>query len=387
MRIALLGNPDSVHVQRWVRFLGSRGHDLLVLADPHTRTRLEGCRQEVVAWNPVLNVLAFWLTPRPHGNALWKSLLYRPRIAAFRPDVVHGFEAYYNGMATAWAGPFPKVLSPWGRDIFIDGTSGGLGGWMVGRALRGADRVTCNDESIAPFLTRTYGIEAEKIVAFSWGIDPGVFKKIDAEGLKGLREELGLGPGARVVLSPRKWGRLWGSDLLAKALPGVLAAAPEVVAVLIGPSVGSTEGLDLREELERRCDPGRLRWLAPNQSSGRMAELYSLAEVFVSAAPKDLLAQTILEGMGCGCFPVLSDLPAYAKHTKGGARALLTPAGDAKGLRETMIRALGDEGLRARAARLNIEAMRREEDASVNMAKLEGVYEQAIDSYRRARAR
>lgn len=383
MRIALLGNPDSLHVQRWVRYLGARGHDLLVVADPHTRTRLKACRQEVPAWSPLLKVLAFRLTPRPHGNALWKPWVYRPVVRTFGPDVVHGFEAYYNGLATAWSGPFPKVLSPWGRDIFFDGLAGGLPGWMVRRALRGVDRITCNDESIGPFLSERYGVEPERIVPFSWGIDLEVFQKADAKAVGGLREELGLGGKARVILSPRKWGRLWGSDQLVEALPGVLESEPEAVAVLIGPGEGQTEGAALRRELERRCEAGRLRWLTPDQSPARMAELFSLAELFVSAAPKDLLAQSILEGMACGCFPVLTDLPAYAKHARAGERALLAKPGDADGLREAMLQALGDGELRERASRLNLEAMRREEDARVNMARIEDVYAQAVEAHRR----
>jgi glycosyltransferase involved in cell wall biosynthesis len=387
MRIALLGNPDSLHVQRWTQFLVSRGHELLLVTDPHTRRRIEGCRQEVAAWNPALNFLAFRLTPRPHGNSLWKPWLYRPILASFRPDVVHGFEAYYNGLATAWAGRFPKVLSPWGRDIFFDGLSGGLAGWMVRRALRGVDRITCNDESIGSFLSGAYGIEAERIVPFSWGIDLKVFQKVDADRVIALRAELGLEAGARVIPSPRKWGRLWGSEQIAAALPGVLSAVREVVAVLIAPAAGDEAGAALRAELERGCDSGRLRWLPPDQPAQRMAELYSMAEIFVSAAPKDLLAQTVLEGMACGCFPVLSNLPAYARHARTGERALLFPAEDTAALGGAMIRALEDGPLRERAASLNIDAMRREEDASVNMLKMEDVYAGALAAHARDRRR
>ena len=104
MRLALLANPDNVHVQRWAKFLAGRGHEILLIADPHTSTRIEGVETRLARWNLLTNVLAFKLTPRPHGNSLWKAVHYRPILRRFRPDVVHGFEAYYNGLATAWAG-------------------------------------------------------------------------------------------------------------------------------------------------------------------------------------------------------------------------------------------------------------------------------------------
>jgi glycosyltransferase involved in cell wall biosynthesis len=383
MRIALLGNPDSLHVQRWVRFLTDRGHELLLLVDPHTQHRPAGCDIHEVQWNLVLNVLAFKLTPGPHGNSLWKPRLYRPQIAAFRPDVVHGFEAYYNGWATAWAGPFPKVLSPWGRDVYTDGVGGGLGGWMVHQALKRVDRITCNDESIGPFLKKAYGIAPEKIAPFSWGIDLRVFSKADAAAVEEGRKALGIEPGDRVILSPRKWGHQWGADRIVRALPRVLAAVPRSVAVLLGPAPANPEGPSLKRELEVACDPGRLRWVEPNQSPEAMAQLFSLAEVFVSAPPSDLLSLTILEGMACGCFPVLSELTAYAKHTADPRRAIRVDTSSPERLASALIEALENEALRENAALLNCQAMRREEDATINMQKMEGVYEEAIAAHRK----
>lgn len=383
MRIALLGNPDSLHVQRWVRFLSSRGHDLRLIVDPHTRARPAECEIAEVRWTLLLNILAFRLTPRPHGNALWKPWLYRPLITDFRPDVVHGFEAYYNGLATGGAGPYPKVLSPWGRDIFFDGRAGKLGGWMVRRALRDVDRITCNDESIAPFLEEIYGVPSEKVVPFSWGIDLDVFSEVDASEVEQAREALDIEPETPVILSPRKWGRLWGSDTIAAALPEVLQASPHAVAVLIAPTPEDEEALALKARLESACDSGRLRWLEPDQPAETMAALFSLADVFISTPPADLLAQTVLEGMACGCFPVLSRLEAYAKHAVDRKTALLVNAGDPAALAAALIEALGHAPLREKAARLNREAMRRSEDASVNMLKMEEVYAQAIEVHGR----
>lgn len=383
MRIALLGNPDNLHIRRWVRFLSSRGHRLLLIVDPHTQERPSECEVVIVEWNLILNILAFRLTPRPHGNSLWKPWLYRRLIAEFRPDVVHGFEAYYNGPATAGAGPYPKVLSPWGRDIFFDGRSGGLAGWMVRRALRHVDRITCNDESIAPFLEERYGIAARKIVPFSWGIDLDVFSGENAPGAESTRERFRIDPDAPVILSPRKWGHLWGSGRIAEALPEVLKASPRAVAVLMGPSPEDGESNAFKMQLENTCNRSQLRWLKPDQPPETMAALFAMADLFVSVPPADLLAQTVLEGMACGCFPVLSNLKAYSKHAVDGETALLVDHGDAQALASALTAALQNTSLRENASRLNREAMRRDEDASVNMKKMEEVYREAIEEKRR----
>lgn len=387
MRIALLGNPDSLHVRRWLGFLRGRGHALLLVADPHTRARPEGVEIAIPHWTILYNIAAFRLTPKPHGNSFWKPRLYRPLIAAFRPDVVHGFEAYYNGLATARSGPFPRVLSPWGRDIFFDARTPGLAGWMVRRALAGVDRITCNDPSIGPYLERELGVPAAKIRTFSWGADLTLFRPREQLEQEALRQRLDLNPASPILFSPRKWGRLWGSDRLAEALPRALAAVPGALAVLLGPAPGDAEGLVWKQALDRSPVGARLRWLDADQTPETMAGLFSVADLFVSAAPRDLLSSTVVEGMACGCLPVLTDLPAYAKYATHGETALLAGEGSADALADAMIRGLGDSALRARAAALNTERMRREEDASVNMLQMEDVYAESIAVFRAAHRR
>jgi L-malate glycosyltransferase len=394
MRIALLGNPDSLHVRRWIAFLRSRGHELLLVADPYTRSRPDGVRIAVPRWTLPLNVAAFRLTPRPYGNALWKPCLYRPLIADFRPDVVHGFEVYNNGLATAWSGPWPKVLSPWGKDVFIDANRNRFSGWMIRHALRRADRITCNDESIGPYLHERFGVPSERIRPFSWGVDLATFTPRRGDGPNALRHEpegssvlreLDLPPAAPLLFSPRKWGALWGADRVAGALPAVLSEVPDLHVILMGPLPSDPAARALQSRLNAEPFASRLHWIEPAQPSDTMARLFQLAGAFVSAAPCDLLSQTILEGMAVGCFPVLSDLPAYAKYARNGETALLV-RGDSPGdWSRALIRALRDEPLRHRAADINIARMRREEDASRNMLRIETVYEESIAAFRSRR--
>jgi L-malate glycosyltransferase len=381
MRIALLGNPDSLHVRRWLRFLHARGHTILLVADPHTRARPEGIQIAVPHWPLPLKIAAFRLTPRPYGNALWKPCLYRPLIAAFRPDVVHGFEATYSGLATAWSGPWPKVLSPWGRDIYVDANRGRLPGWMIRHALHRADRITCNDESIGPYLRERFGLPLDKIRPFSWGVDLATFAPRDDASIAAERSELGIPPGAPVVFSPRKWGSNWGAERIARALPDILAEVPDAHVVLISPLPSHPDGRALRDRLNREPFAAKLHWLDPDQSPDRMARLFALADAFVSAAPRDLLSLTILEGMAVGCLPVLSDMPAYRKYARDGETALLVRGDSPEAWAAAVIRALRDESLRREASAENRERMRREENAATNMPKMEEIYREAIGAF------
>lgn len=390
MRLALLADPDNIHVRRWVGFLHSRGHELMVIADPHTSGRLEGVDVRTPRWNLATKALAFRLTPRPHGNALFKAIHYRPIIAGFRPDVVHGFEAYYNGLATAWAGPYPTVLTPWGNDVYDVGSKGGLGRWIVKRALRGVDRITTNDETMPDYLEREFGIPRRSVPAFSWGVDLNVFRAFgnrDGEAAGAWRRELVIDARAPVVFHPRNLHPYWGADAVVDAIGEVAASVPAAVFIM-----AAWEDRDgFRTKMKRRAEElgvaGSIRWIERFLSPAEMAQLYNLADVFISVPKTDLLASSVLEGMACGALPVVADRPAYRKHLRDGENALVVDDLSPAILGGAIARALGDRALLTRATEINVARIAEQEDAQVNMKKMEEVYAAAIESYAQRKRR
>lgn len=385
MKIALLANPDHLHVQRWTDFLHRRGHQILIVADPHARAELPGVETHRAEWKFLSNLLAFRLTPAPHGNSLWKCLHYRPIIQRFGPDVVHGFEAYYNGLATAWAGPYPKVLTPWGKDVHFDAFQGRLWHWIVRRAVRGVDCLTTNDETMPAYLAEVFGVPPERTIAFSWGVDLGVFNPGQASGAAEWRTRLDISESAPVIFSPRKFNPYWGSEAIIEAVPAVLAEIPEAIFVFMA----TEDRAGFRSAMQARAGElgvaPSVRWIEQWIRPDQMADLYNLAQAFVSIPHTDLLAMSVLEGMACGCLPILADHPAYGRHVRHetgcGPNALLLPEISPPALAEAIIKGLGDAPLRESAAKFNADRMKTLEDASVNMAKIEDVYAAAIERF------
>jgi len=380
MRIALLANPDNVHVQRWVDFLRARGHELLVIADPHTHARLPDVDIEIPKWGVLSNILAFRLTPKPHGNALWKWLHYRPIIRRFNPDVVHGFEAYYNGLATAWSGGFPTVLTPWGKDVHHDAFKGPLWKWIVTRALRGVDLITTNDDSMQDYLNREFGIAREKVQPFSWGVDLSIFNPDHGDAADDLRGELGIGERDPVVFSPRKFHPYWGAEIIVQAIPKILARRPSLKIILLAPDEDEFKS-EMMARIETMGVASSVRWIESRVEPRRMAELFNLADAFISIPRTDLLAMTVLEGMACGCFPILLDHPAYRKHAPRQAgnemNAIMLPEATPEALATAVEEAIHGNESRFAAADYNVERMMKTEDAAENMLQIEAVYERA----------
>lgn len=393
MKIAILGNPDSVHVRRWTRFLAARGHELLLIADPHTTARPPEARVEVAQWSLPAKILAFRLTPRPHGNALWKHLAYRPLLREFRPDVVHGFEAHYSGPAVARAGPFAKVLTPWGKDVHADAFRGPIWNRVVRMGLAGAHRISTNDPTMPEYLNAAFGVAREKVRAFSWGVDPTIFRPGPPDEGAARRRALAIDADAPVVFSPRRFDPYWGADRIVDAIAPVVAAVPGTVFVFAAGERDADFHRRATERIAREGLASSVRLVEEKLSPAEMAATFRAADAFVSIPRTDLLATTVLEGLACGCAPILADLPAYRIHaplaTPGGRPNARTvpPDGDAGSLAAATIDVLRDPEGSAAASEFNVERMLRLEDERANMAEMETVYREAIEASESSRKR
>ena len=348
MRITLIANPDNLHVRRWIDFLAGRGHELTLVTDPFTAARPAACRSIVLPrWNLLTNILAYKLTPKPYGNNLWKFLHVRPLVRASRPEVVHGFEAFNNGLATAWAGPYPRVLTPWGVDVHHDAFASPLGRFCVTRAVRGVDMVSTNDETLATFLAERFGVAPERVRAFTWGVDLDIFSSTLSGAAQRWRRELDIPAAAPVVLSSRNFLAYWGIDLLLDAVPAVLRERPEAVLVFLRGAGGDPEYLAAaRRRAQTEGWAGSVRFVERVLEPAELAGLFNLAEAFVSIPRTDLLAQTVLEGMACGCLLVLADHVQYRKHARPGENAVVLKAYSAAGVAGALLEALGNAPLR-----------------------------------------
>jgi len=91
------------------------------------------------------------------------------------------------------------------------------------------------------------------------------------------------------------------------------------------------------------------------------------ADIYVSMSSSDGTSTSLLEAFSAGLFPILSDIPAnrewLATH---GCMGILVPVGDAQALELAMIEAIGDPERRSRAARHNLDIVRKLADARTN---------------------
>ena len=167
---------------------------------------------------------------------------------------------------------------------------------------------------------------------------------------------------------PRK-----GLPVLLRAVPAVLEQVPGARFLIAGR--GDSAADQVREALGDRSDAVEL--IGP-VSDEEKASL--LASVDVYCAPQtggESFGIVLVEAMSAGALVVASDMGAFTRMLDDGAAGVTFRTGDSDDLAATLLRVLGDPGLRARVVQAAARVVRRYDWSAVT-ARVLTVYEMAI---------
>ncbi len=111
-----------------------------------------------------------------------------------------------------------------------------------------------------------------------------------------------------------------------------------------------------------------------------MAAFLNLAEVFVSVPRSDLLSISVLEGMACGCVPILADLLAYKSRVVHGENGFMVLPENHSELAECILRALNEPETRIAFCEKNVELVRTKDSWRHNAPILLDLYRTLMDN-------
>lgn len=361
MRLCFVANPNSVHVQRWVRYFAGRGHELHVI----------NARRTPAPPLPGVAVYQARIPNIPRLRNLALGLAIRRLVRRIRPDVLHAHQVSPDGWLAAMAGFHPLLITAWGSDLFLGPKVGTRFSVLIRWALRRADYVTCVSDSLAQ-VARALGADPGRLEVAPWGIDTGTF--YPAEPDPALRAEIGLEPGP-VVLTIRAMRPVYNPLDVARAMPLVLDRVPDAQFVIR--TYGHQPELlgRFRSTVREMGAAAAVRYVGDLPDDRAIANLYRLADVAVSVPSSDGMPLSVLEAMGCGAVPVLSDLPSLREWVRDGREGLFVPLGDVEAIAAAIVRLVADEPLRREMRAQGQELIRSHADSRVWMARAEAIYE------------
>jgi glycosyltransferase involved in cell wall biosynthesis len=138
---------------------------------------------------------------------------------------------------------------------------------------------------------------------------------------------------------------------------------------------------ELHRQLEEAHCGDHVRFVNEFLSDHQMAAALNLADAYLSVPRTDLLSLSVLEGMACGCLPIVADLPAYRTRLTDTENAVVIPQPvTADSVAEACLAVAGHPQWIPRFAERNVARVQREDNWSLNARKMEDVYHWAIEN-------
>lgn len=365
LRLAYVGDPNSIHVRRWMTFFAERGHGVTLLEgfgaaiEPGLDERI-GVERFTAARSRIPGIGA-----RRTGAAL------RAVLARVGPDILHAHFVRRFGWQAASAGFHPFVLSGWGSDVLVKGLRTRRVRWRDRRALSAADLVTVTNAFMRDAIVAN-GAEASRVALVQHGVDTDRFKP--GAGGEAFRSALGIGT-APLVLSPRAIRPLYRHETV---LAAFAAATNDAILVMSALDADPVTLASVHRQAGELGIADRVRIL-DRIAADQLPDAYRAAAVVVSVPQSDSFPVTLQEAMSSGVPLVVGDLPPTRAVLDPLLPEALVPIGDVAATSARLRQTLSlDAAARERVASILRGWAVREADYATNMRRMERLYRELL---------
>ena len=309
MRILFVSDAASIHTQRWLEFFRDRGDDV-----------------HVASFRPA-NIPGITVHSLP-GSRFGRIgyLLAIPYLRCLRerlkPNINHAQYVTSYGFLSAAAGLRPLILTAWGTDVLLSPRYSWVMRWIVGYAVRSADRVTTVAEHMNQAVAK-FGIPISEIVAIPFGVNIQRFR---------LPQNPRSQSGKFRLISTRNFSSVYSIHTIVEAVKFLESDGMEFHLDLVGDG-------SLRSELEHQVYAANLSDFVTfhgHVDHIQLEKLLGQAHVFISSSISDGNNVSLNEAMACGCFPIATRIQANTQWVEHGTNGLLFDCGDAIGLAQNI---------------------------------------------------
>jgi len=343
--LCLLGDANSVHLQRWAREMQARDYRVsIVTARP---APVDGAEQRVL---PPVRRSTDWLL---------RSGAARRFVEGLAPDIVHAHYVTSYGYLAARVGRQPLVMTAWGSDLLVTPKHNPLLRALTGWTLRRADLVTGDSNDLVE-AARAYRPRAP-VERIHWGVD------LDRFGAAPWAGKSGFG-----IVSLRSWEPNYRIEVIVEACAQLLKRRPGLPLRLHLLGGGPLETA-LRAQVQALGLQAQVTFHG-RVGDAEMQAVMAGCKVSVSVPESDATSVAMLESMACGLAVVASDLPAN-REWLGDADDLRVPVGDAAGLCAALDRLADDDARARRLGQINRQRIERDGRRSVQMDRMAALYE------------
>ena len=287
-----------------------------------------------------------------------------------RCDLIHVHWAIPTGLIGVWVGKLrrkPVVVTIHGSDFKLAKERSGFLKKIFVYVCDNAQQVVCVSEVQEKEIERM-GIRREKLLTFPMGIDESFFK-----AGRSRHEKLNGQP--YTVLSNRNLLALYNVSLLIRAIPAVLKEEPNTKFIIAGDG-NQKEILSREAEYLNIGSSVEFVGRVPHE---KMSSFLAEADIYVSTSMYDGTSVSLLEAMGSGAFPIVTDIPANREWITNGRNGFLVPIEEERYLADKIIGAIRNQALREKSRIENLSIVKEKALWPVIIVKAKEVYSRLLN--------
>jgi glycosyltransferase involved in cell wall biosynthesis len=355
------------------------GTPILVTADSEGARKATYDRIERWLWRLESPLTALQQTrfTQAMGSETWYKPSVSPWVAdalsisrfvqTLRPQFICGQEVFAYGLATAFSRHVPRMLMPWGGDVYMYARTTAMAFLTVRHALRHVDLVVPGSPIARDYIHERFGVPLKRMHCGGlWALNRERFRRATKDQRTRVCARFGIDPHSLVIMNVRRFFPAWGSEV---AFPAFLQFAEEWRSahfILLGGSGTESRVAEARKLLTSRGLSARFTMFDGDISIDDCAALMSIADIFVSMMLEQDMRPlaSILEAAASGGAPILGDQPEYRVMESLGFRAAFCKPGGQMEVLDALRRYAASEDLRQDAVNRNLRYLDANEDGT-----------------------
>lgn len=359
IRLCLVGNINSVHLQKWVNYFSKKSaFEVLVISTskPDSKSKNTYFYEDLAPkWmknflkNPKISFFPF-------------TLFFKKYLKNLDPDILHIHQLNREGLILALAESKPVVISVWGSDIRV---MGGFAQRILKRkVLKKAKVVTASSKYLADTTKKVTTSNLNvKVIPFGVDIiffDPKKYKKINKNITIGFAKHLKA---------------IYGVDILIKAFKKVSEKFNNVELVIAGEGELEKTLKILVKDLDLEKKVAFVGWIPQEE----MPKFISKIDIFVMpTVVPEAFGVAALEASAMEVPVVASRIGGIPEVIKDNTTGILVGSGRVDELFRAITKLVEDKNLRERMGKAGRKFVKENYEWNRNALKMEGLYKELV---------
>jgi len=291
MKILLLGDISSSHIQNWANSLDDSGEEVGIFSFSSS--------DDILTYNSSVKILnngkGLSESKGPFSKLKYLKLLpsLKGAINIFNPDILHAHYASSYGLLGALSGFHPYCISVWGSDVYEFPNTGAIAKEILKSNFKKADKIFSTSFAMLKEIEKYTNKEIEEI---PFGVDINRFKKPEKD----------LDKKDIVIGTIKDLEEVYGIEVLLKAFEILAKRNPLLPLKLLIVGKGSLEAelkklsvtLGISDKVEF---PG---YISPDH----VADYHNMIDIFMCLSHAESFGVSVVEAMACSTPVVVSNV-------------------------------------------------------------------------------